>query len=207
MQKDLTDFRTNFFLQAYPTMLGHLAYILEKHSRGVCGPGFDFRECIHTFSLESKCCHPFWCFKNRPGVIRPVDSTFGCNCAPQWLTSVSPGCCGRLLRNKEPIFITLLWFYLNIQLYLKPILEEQFAFIIHSLEDCIQIQFTMWKNNKFGKFVSQNPFLLTYFFTSIGSFLLKCKLWPHLISITKQDRDYIYPCREKVVIKVVQKLG
>lgn len=109
-------------------MLGHLAYILEKHSRGVCGPGFDFRECIHTFSLESKCCHPFWCFKNRPGVIRPVDSTFGCNCAPQWLTSVSPGCCGRLLRNKEPIFITLLWFYLNIQLYFKPILEEQFRF-------------------------------------------------------------------------------
>lgn len=59
--------------------------------------GFDVRECIHAFffsSLGSWCCHPLCSCINRPGVTCPADSTFDCNCAPWWLTAVSPGWCG-----------------------------------------------------------------------------------------------------------------
>lgn len=169
-------------------MLGRLADILEKHGRGVCGAAFDFRECIHTFSLESQCCHPFWCFKNRPGVTRPVDSTFGRNCALQWLTSVSPGCCGRLLRNKEPVFITLLWFYLNIQLHFKPIMSS----LLYNTSSGRLYSNTIHYVNKpptnFGNFNSLNPFLFTFFFFPRFAHFYSSASF----DLTWRDRNYIY---------------
>lgn len=77
----------------FQAMLGSLTHIPQRHSTGQCAPRlWCERMYTHFFSpLGSWCCHPLCSCINRPGVTCPADSTFDCNCAPWWLTAVSPG--------------------------------------------------------------------------------------------------------------------
>lgn len=133
----------------FQAMLVSLTHIPQRHSAGQCSPRL-WCERMYTrffFPLDRRCCHPLCSHINRLGVTCPADSTFDCNCAPCWLTAVSPGYCGWKCVKQEGDHILcfpLVYLYLRVSCISQYVFKNYFMQM--SFQKLKALQGRLWFN-------------------------------------------------------------